>query len=58
MNKRAIALGLLVFGAASLSHADDQAGKFYAGTGAGFYYVDFDSLDYDEGAATLRGFGG
>jgi len=58
MKKRAIALGLLVFGAASMGHADDQAGNFYAGTGAGLYYVDFDNLDYDEGAATLRGFGG
>lgn len=58
MKKRTLALGLMMLGAASLSHADNQTGKFYAGTGAGLYYVDFDNLDYDEGAATLRGFGG
>ena len=58
MEKRALALGLLIMGLASWSHADNHGSKFYMGTGAGLYYVDFDGLDYDEGAATLRGFGG
>lgn len=57
MKKRAIALGALILGLGSFTHADSDSG-FYAGTGAGLYYVDFDDLDYDEGAATLRGFVG
>ena len=50
-------MGLLLVLAGSLAHADDQKG-FYAGSGAGLYYVDFDNMDYDESAASVRVFGG
>lgn len=42
--------------AGGVQAADDNT--FYAGTGAGMYYVDFDGLDFDESAPTLRLFGG
>ena len=57
MKYRAIALMFLMFGLAPWGHADSHGG-FYAGTGAGLYYMDFDDLDFDEGAATLRGYAG
>ena len=50
-------MGLLLVLVGSLAHADDQKG-FYAGSGAGMYYVDFDGMDYDESAASVRIFGG
>jgi OOP family OmpA-OmpF porin len=51
----ALALALLAFGTAA--HADDHGG-FYAGSGAGLYFVEIDDVDYDESAATVRAFGG
>ena len=33
-------------------------GNFYLGSGAGLYYVDFDDLDFDKSAPTIRLFGG
>lgn len=57
MDIRAWILGLSLALTGAFAHADDQTG-FYAGSGAGLYYVDFDGLDFDEGAATVRVFGG
>lgn len=56
MKSRALVAGLLAAGLAGAVQADDQG--FYAGTGAGMYYVDFDGVDFDESAASLRVFGG
>lgn len=58
MDFRAWIFGLSLLSMAAWTNADENTSRFYAGTGAGLYYVDFDGLDYDEGAATLRGFGG
>ena len=44
-------------GASASAIAEDE-NKFYAGSGAGLYYVDFDDIDFDESAPTLRVFGG
>ena len=49
---------LLILGFAGLAHAEQNDSRFYLGSGAGLYYVDFDDIDYDEGAATVRGFVG
>ncbi|MEE8077979.1 MAG: porin family protein [Pseudomonadales bacterium] len=57
MDIRVWSMGLLLVLVGSLAHADDQKG-FYAGSGAGLYYVDFDDMDYDESAASIRIFGG
>lgn len=57
MKKQFLALGLLAAGLSSGAVADDS-NTFYAGSGAGMYFVDFDGLPFDESAATLRVFGG
>lgn len=57
MEKRLLMVGVLAAGLGSAAVADDN-NTFYAGTGAGMYYVDFDDLDFDESAATVRLFGG
>ena len=57
MDIRVWSMGLLLVLVGSLAHADDQKG-FYAGSGAGMYYIDFDDMDYDESAASIRIFGG
>ena len=49
--------GLLLMSIASAATAQDD-NKFYAGSGVGMYYVDFDDVDFDESATTLRIFGG
>lgn len=41
----------------TIAHADDNGG-FYAGSGAGLYYLDLTGIDFDESAASLRLFGG
>jgi opacity protein-like surface antigen len=56
MKSRALVIGLLATGLCGVAQAQEQG--FYAGSGAGIYYVDFDGLDFDESAATLRVFGG
>ncbi|HEX7037324.1 MAG TPA: porin family protein [Pseudomonadales bacterium] len=56
MKSRALVAGLLAAGLTGAVQAEDQG--FYAGTGAGMYYVDIDGIDFDESAATLRAFGG
>lgn len=57
MKNRAWAFALLAAGLATAAHAEDTSG-FYAGSGAGMYTLDFDGLDFDESAPTLRVFGG
>jgi hypothetical protein len=47
---------MLAAGLAGAAQAEDQG--FYAGSGAGMYYIDIDGVDFDETAATLRVFGG
>jgi hypothetical protein len=56
MKSRSLVIGLLATGLCGVAEAEEQG--FYAGSGAGMYYVDFDGLDFDESAATLRLFGG
>lgn len=50
-------LGVLAAGLSAGAAADDN-NTFYAGSGAGLYYVDFDDLSFDESAPTVRVFGG
>ena len=57
METRAWILALTLAASGSFVHAD-SAGGFYAGTGGGSYYVDFDDIEFDESALTLRIFGG
>ncbi len=57
MDIRYWALGLMLALLGSVAHADDNRG-WYAGSGAGLYYIDLDGIDFDESAATLRVFGG
>jgi opacity protein-like surface antigen len=47
---------MLATGLCGFAQAEEQG--FYAGSGAGMYYIDIDGLDFDESAATLRLFGG
>src|SRR5690606_35649998 len=56
MKSRAVVVGLLATGLCGVAQAEAQG--FYAGSGAGMYYVDIDGLELDESAATLRLFGG
>lgn len=56
MKSRALVLGLLAAGITGVAQADEQG--FYAGSGAGMYYVDLEGVDFDETAPTLRLFGG
>jgi len=56
MKSRALVIGLLATGLCGVAHAQEQG--FYAGSGAGIYYVDIDGLNFDEQAPTLRLFGG
>jgi hypothetical protein len=56
MKSRALVAGLLATGLCGAVQAEEQG--FYAGSGAGMYYVDINGLDFDESAATLRAFGG
>ncbi|MGI9327062.1 MAG: porin family protein, partial [Pseudomonadales bacterium] len=55
MDIRKAILGTAMLG---LSFSAVAEGGFYAGSGAGIYYVEFDDIDFDESAATLRVFGG
>jgi opacity protein-like surface antigen len=57
MDIRKTILGVILLGL-SVSAVAEDAPNFYAGTGAGIYYVDFDNIDFDESAATVRVFGG
>lgn len=57
MKKQALIAGVLAAGLSTGAAAAEQSG-FYAGSGAGLYYVDFDGLDFDESAPVLRIFGG
>jgi len=61
MEFRALILGLSLTAslsaAGTCAYANDEGG-FYAGSGAGLYYLDFDGIDFDESAASLRLFGG
>ena len=57
MEFRVWILGLSLTLMGTFAHAEHEGG-FYAGSGAGLYYVDFDGLDFDESAATVRLFGG
>ena len=56
MKSRALVIGLLATGLCGVAQAQEQG--FYAGSGAGIYYVDIDGLNFDEQAPTLRLFGG
>lgn len=56
MKSRALVVGLLATGLCGAVQAEEQG--FYAGSGAGMYYIDIDGLDFDESAASLRLFGG
>lgn len=57
MDFRIWILGFALTITGTFVQASDEGG-FYGGTGAGLYYVDFDSVDFDETAATVRVFGG
>ena len=57
MKIRNLFIAAALAGASASAIAEDE-NKFYAGSGAGLYYVDFDDLDFDESAPTLRIFGG
>lgn len=57
MDIRKIILGAALMGASATAFADNE-NNFYAGAGAGIYYVDFDDIDFDESATTMRVFGG
>jgi len=61
MEFRKVAVSLLAssfaLGVGAAAHAESTPG-FYAGTGAGMYYINIDGLDYDENAMSVRGFGG
>ena len=56
MDIRYWALGLML-ALGSVAYADDDRG-WYAGSGAGLYYIDIDGSDFDESAGTLRVYGG
>lgn len=56
MKSRVLVTGLVAAGLCGAVQAEEQG--FYAGSGAGMYYVDFDGMDFDESAASLRLFGG
>lgn len=57
MKIRNFLVAVTLAGASTSAIAEDN-NRFYAGSGAGLYYVDFDDLDFDESAPTLRVFGG
>ncbi len=57
MKSGILAAGLLAAGLSAGAYAVEGNG-FYGGAGAGLYYVDFDGLDFDESAPTVRLFGG
>lgn len=57
MKSRIWMTGVLAAGLCAGAQAEEHQG-FYAGTGAGLYYVDFDGIDFDESAPSLRVFGG
>lgn len=57
MEIRKVAASLLVLGMGAAAHAETTPG-FYAGTGAGMYYMNINDLDYDESAMSVRAFGG
>jgi opacity protein-like surface antigen len=54
---RYLASAALLATTCSFANAESNSG-FYAGSGAGIYYVDFDDVSFDESAATVRVFGG
>lgn len=56
MKSRALMVGMIAAGLTGAVQAEEQG--FYAGSGAGMYFVDFDGIDFDESAPTLRLFGG
>lgn len=56
MKSRALMMGLLAAGLSTAVQAEEQA--FYAGSGAGIYYVDLDGMEFDESAMAVRLFGG
>ncbi len=58
METRKIALALVLAGMGTAAQAETNNNSFYAGTGAGMYYVDFDDVDFDESALSMRAFGG
>ncbi len=58
MEIRHLTCGLILAASASTAVADTNMSSFYAGTGAGMYYVDFDDIDFDETAPVVRAFGG
>ena len=51
-------LSALILTFAASAQAKTDGGNFYMGSGAGLYYVDFDGVDFDQSAATVRLFGG
>ncbi len=57
MDIRVWMLGLSLALMGTFAHADDSSG-FYAGSGAGLYYIDFDNVDFDESAIAVHAFAG
>lgn len=56
MKIKGLVCGLVAAGLCGAANA--EMSQFYAGSGAGIYYVDLDGVDFDETAPTLRLFGG
>ncbi len=56
MKSRALVTGLLAAGLCGTAQAEEQS--FYAGSGAGMYYVNLNGVDFDETAPSFRVFGG
>lgn len=58
MDFRKLILGSALVVATLPAVANDEDRGFYAGSGAGMYFIDIDGVGFDESAATLRVFGG